>query len=681
MIPLSPSRARNATRICSAVVALVCPLGAPAVARADVHYESTVTGWRANARSEEAAADASVITDERTPRAGEDVAQLIAELPGVTIRRLGGIGALAMLSLRGSTFSQVAVYVDGVPLNSGLGGGVDLSTLPLGDVERIELYRGVTPITFGGSALGGVLSITTRAPHVGGASGDVSFGSFGTYGIGASTSVAHRKLKVYVGAHYLTTVGDFWFTSDNGTVFDASQQRQLRRSNNAASQVDAVARVVIPIGVGRELSLAGSVFDREQGLAGYGAIRQTTQSALGTLRAIGSATYESSRDLGADSRLRAIAFYLFERQRYNDPKGEISLTPSATNNQLNQVGTSLVLAKQLVRWARLSVVLDGRYESFRPFDALARVQRLAPASRIFAAAGAEIGFRVRPARLLVSPSLRVEMASDRRTGRDRFGEPLPDEGRETRTVPTARLAVQADPTRWLLVRANAARYARLPAMSELFGDSGYVIGNPRLQPETGWNADVGVEAHAGNARFAVNAALTGFASFVEQLIQYQQESYGRAIALNLGRARILGLEAALEARLTRYARVQASFSFLDARDTSDSALGRLEPFLPNRPRFRLYVRPEAIVPIRRAVVLGAYVDVDVTDGNYLDPANLVRLPIRALVGAGVYVDSARLGLRVIASAQNLGDARVFDFAGFPLPSRSFFVTARLATAH
>jgi hypothetical protein len=89
----------------------------------------------------------------------------------------------------------------------------------------------------------------------------------------------------------------------------------------------------------------------------------------------------------------------------------------------------------------------------------------------------------------------------------------------------------------------------------------------------------------------------------------------------------------------------------------------------------LYARPEGRLPIGERLAFGAYLEVDVTDGNYLDPANLVALPSRVLVGAGVFAEVARAHLRMVASAQNLGDARVFDFAGFPLPSRAFFVSA------
>ena len=677
--PRNQRRARIASGGSSLSLCLACLLGARAVVLADARYESTVTGGDRRPL-EDRAADASVVTDERTPRAAESVAQLLAELPGVSVQRLGGIGSLAMVSLRGSTFSQVAVYVDGVPLNNGLGGGVDLSTLPLGDVERIEVYRGVAPIAFGGSALGGVVSITTRAPRLDGAAADFSAGSFDTYAMGAGVSVAKKHYRLYVGAHYLTTQGDFWFTTDNGTAFDPAQRREVRRVNDVVSQIDGVARLVIPIGDGRELSVSASVFDREQGVPGYGAIRQTQSASLATLRAIGSVAYDSRRDLGAGGQLRAQAYYRFERQRFGDPLGEIALVPSSTDNELGQVGTTVRVARQATSWLSIAGVLDGRYELFEPYDRLARVPRILPGTRLFIAAGAEATIGIARARMLVIPSLRVEAIRDTRTGRDRLGMPLPYGGAIDHTVPTARIALSARATRWLAVRGNVARYARLPSMDELYGDSGFVIGNPGLVPETGWNSDLGVDVHARGRRFGFVGALTAFGSFVDSLIQFQQESYGRAIALNVGRARILGVEVSLEARMTRYAKVQGSFSFLDARDTSETALGRQEPLLPNRPRFRLYVRPETTLPIPRGVVLGAYAEVDFTDGNYLDPANLVSLPTRTLIGAGVFAEAPRIGLRVVASAQNLGDSRVFDFAGFPLPSRSFFATVRLATA-
>jgi iron complex outermembrane receptor protein len=129
---------------------------------------------------EDRAASASVITPDRTPRAAESVPQLLSEQSGVSITRLGGMGSTSTVSLRGSTSNQVLVYVDGVPFNTATGGGVDLGAIPLGDVDRIEIYRGMSPIAFGASGIGGVVSITTAVPKDNRLELEVGGGSFGT---------------------------------------------------------------------------------------------------------------------------------------------------------------------------------------------------------------------------------------------------------------------------------------------------------------------------------------------------------------------------------------------------------------------------------------------------------------------------------------------------------------------
>src|SRR6266508_4655886 len=56
------------------------------------------------------------------------VPELLRDLVGVQVRGLGG--EYATVSIRGSTAEQVVVYLDGVPLNRALGGGVNLADLP-----------------------------------------------------------------------------------------------------------------------------------------------------------------------------------------------------------------------------------------------------------------------------------------------------------------------------------------------------------------------------------------------------------------------------------------------------------------------------------------------------------------------------------------------------------------------
>ena len=91
-----------------------------------------------------------------------DVPALLAGQPGVTITREGGAGSPASISIRGSAPHQVLVLVDDVPLNDPTTGDVDLSTIPLEQIERITIVRGAAAARYGPRALAGAVAIERR---------------------------------------------------------------------------------------------------------------------------------------------------------------------------------------------------------------------------------------------------------------------------------------------------------------------------------------------------------------------------------------------------------------------------------------------------------------------------------------------------------------------------------------
>ena len=71
--------------------------------------------------------------------------------------------AQADVSIRGSSFEQVLVLVDGVPVNDDQTGHFHLDTaVPLDAVERIEIVRGPASALYGSAAVGGIINIVTR---------------------------------------------------------------------------------------------------------------------------------------------------------------------------------------------------------------------------------------------------------------------------------------------------------------------------------------------------------------------------------------------------------------------------------------------------------------------------------------------------------------------------------------
>lgn len=642
-------------------------------------YETVVTAPVAAEQTprEDRAASATVITPDRTPRAAETVTELLAEQAGAVVTRLGGLGSTATLSLRGSTANQVLVYVDGVPLNSATGGGVDLGAIPLDHVERIEIYRGMTPIGFGASAIGGVVSVSTMLPKENRVDLEGGGGSFGTY-YGSGRAAWNRgRFHLYAGAHALGSNGDFPYLDDNGSTLTPTDDEERRRSNNDLRQLDGMVRAALDLPGHRQLRLSLMLFDRAQGLPGLGWLADP-DARLGTRRATATLAYEANGDAGLGGRLRATVYgnYLFTH--FVDLQPTINVVRTDARDRTYTAGGTVDWRGGVRDWLTLAAILDGRHDRFTPSDPIAPDPSGAPGTRLFGAAGLEGDFWVRPWRLDVIASLRLEVAREQTSGRDDLYALQATSAPVNHLLPMARLSFIETVTTWLSLRANAGRYARLPSLIELYGNTGYLLGNADLRPESGYNADVGPQITWHGPRARIDGSAAFFASWVGDLIAYQIGG-GRARPDNVGSARILGIESSATLALGPHARLVASATFTEARDTTtrETYAGKQ---LAMRPRYRFYARPEwRGLALGTSVSLGLYADVDATAGNFLHPANTLPVSARLLLGAGIYATlPAHFCLRL--SARNLADARVHDLANYPLPGRELYLSLAWSSA-
>ncbi|HVR64261.1 MAG TPA: TonB-dependent receptor, partial [Polyangia bacterium] len=490
---------------------------------------------------------------------------------------------------------------------------------------------------------------------------------------GAGGSVAGGPARVYAAIPLLDVVGDFPYAWDNGTRNNPADDETRVRQNDEIRQGDAVVRAALALAPTRELQLSLSGLGRRQGLAGFGT-HLDPEARLTTLRGIASLTYTGRDDLGPAGRLQVQAYTIVSEQQFWDPPGILSYKPADTDDRTTTFGATVRAARAATPWLKLAGIADGRVETFQPTERRDGVEMTgAPSSRLFGSAGAEADAWWERPRLGVIPSLRWEGARDVHSGRTSFRELLPAGEPLFYSALLERLGLLQRATPALTFKANVGRYARQPSFLELYGDSGFVEGDPNLRPERAVNGDVGASVRLENARgaLAIDGALFGAA--VSDLIQFQQDAYGRSHPENVGRARILGVEASADGRLGPHGRLVAQATFTDARDTSDNTGSRGRQ-LPLRPRFRAYVRPEARAVAVGPVRAGVYADADVTGGNYIDAANFNQLPARLLFGAGATVEWPRAGLRVTASLQNIGNSSISDVTGLPLPGRALFVT-------
>lgn len=164
---------------------------------------------------------------------------LLLTVPGVHVREVNGKGQYTTVTMRGSTAAQVGIFIDGVLANLGGDTAVDLSTIPVKNVERIEVYRGYIPSRFGGTFMGGVINIVTKKPETTDVSLEVGKSSYGGKRGSMEITAPLGDGSIMVGTNYESSDGDFKYKNyaaerylPYGAEQIAGQQKVIDNFNN-----------------------------------------------------------------------------------------------------------------------------------------------------------------------------------------------------------------------------------------------------------------------------------------------------------------------------------------------------------------------------------------------------------------------------------------------------------------
>jgi vitamin B12 transporter len=150
------------TRLLIASVLALAP-SAHALALSAIKADIIVTGSRTGVDAREMTDVFSVVPfiDQLPVSAASD---LLKFTPGLSVSRLGPVGSLTQVRIRGSEANQTLVFIDGIEANDPAAGEFDFSGLSAVGAQRIEILRGPQSALWGTEAIGGVVSITTKIP-------------------------------------------------------------------------------------------------------------------------------------------------------------------------------------------------------------------------------------------------------------------------------------------------------------------------------------------------------------------------------------------------------------------------------------------------------------------------------------------------------------------------------------
>ncbi|OGN49875.1 MAG: TonB-dependent receptor [Caulobacterales bacterium RIFOXYB1_FULL_67_16] len=107
-------------------------------------------------------------------------ADILSDVPGLSVTRSGAFGGVAQVRMRGATPGKTLVLVDGAPVNDAAepNGAYDFSGFELGDIDRIEVLSGPQSSLWGSDAIGGVIAFTTK--EIDGLRAEAEAGSYDT---------------------------------------------------------------------------------------------------------------------------------------------------------------------------------------------------------------------------------------------------------------------------------------------------------------------------------------------------------------------------------------------------------------------------------------------------------------------------------------------------------------------
>lgn len=618
----------------------------------------------------DATAFATVIEVERQAEEFKTVAQVLAETAGLQVRRFGGLGDFATVSVRGASSGQVRIYFDDVPLTRARTETVNLADLPLEPLQRIEVYRATTPLSVGASALGGVINLITKDPTD---EPSVSFlaggGSFGTRQASLTASGRIDEWGLLGSFNYLGSEGDFPFDDDNGTPVNPHDDERVRRQNNAFNSGDVILKAVRDLSSRTRLVALNEFFINDQGVPGIGAF-QSKDASLFDLRNLSYVRFLAD---GADhlpTEFDATLFFIYEEERFEDPSGDLGLGRRKTRFRTFATGANAHGAETFG-----DHLLEGRIdlsgEVLVPRDLASPDPMDVTQSRISFDVALGDTWSTIGDTLLLDGQLRYEMVHDDFGGFvDANGDVTDESSGGTQHLFTPRIGARYTALPWLWLKANAGRYGRFPNFSELFGNRGSIVGNPDLQPEKGWNVDAGLVAQAASVGpvDGLRAETVFFWRDIDDLILLLQNSQRTSVPQNVGSARIWGVEVSTAFEAWRRIGFTANYTYQDARDES-AAPSRNGKQLPGIPQNEAYLRvdyhPWDVVP---------FYELSFTSDNFLDPANLIEVPSRLIHSLGLQWQLPWSPLVLTFEARNITDNQIADVAGFPLPGRSFYGT-------
>jgi outer membrane receptor protein involved in Fe transport len=564
--------------------------------------ETVVTASRATRPRSEVPADVTVL--DRT-----DLEQSASPLLDDVLRKVPDLGTFRRsssrvadpssqgLNLRGvgpSAVSRALVLVDGLPLNDPFGGWVYWQSVPGMSIGSVEIVPGGSSVLYGTTALGGVINVRSRPLDVPSAEADVFGDTLPSLGVGLRGVQRAGPVAVELTSEVLGSNGyNVVAPDDRGKIDVPAGSTHVSIQGRLEDELSPTALLGMKLGFFNEDQNGGTEFTN--GSAQVRSISLTL--ALGP---------RESPDVEMGGWFRNMVFRQ-QRARVGNAPEPRSTEALAGEQRVPADDEGFSVVWHAPRWGfqRFDVGADLHRVSGTSYERLfppAGASPNAPTERngggVQLSAGVFVQDTITLGPLTLVPALRFDHWHN-------------DQGRQELLTVGGSHTVQEFPLHhesqlsprlgalWRIVesialRASVNRAFRAPTLGELYRP--FTVGtvstaaNPDLSAETLVGAEAGLEWTPSSA---LMARATGFWNelhdpIVNVTLPAQLPDGSTRQRQNLGKARVQGVELAVQARPFRGWELQAGYTFVDSRVLeADRAPATIGKRLPQDPVHRI----------------------------------------------------------------------------------------------
>jgi len=570
----------------------------------------------------------------------QSVADLISENSGIYIKTYGS-GGLSTASFRGTGSGHTQIAWNKINLNSPMVGQFDMSLVPAGLIDDINILYGGGSMNISSGGFGGIIDLETKADwsdknivHL-----NAGVGSFGRYSglikIKTGTQGFQSVTKAFIknaenDFRYLNSVSGadpYWETRENNQVRQKGfiQEFYLKNAHSTYSArlwFQKTSRI-LPVPVITQAISPPEKQDDESFRA-----MVTYESSLGSANFNLTAAFISDKleydNEMADVYSRNFSKRILLRSELENKIGEMWKVRLAVNNDFNTVNTNNYEAEKIRNVLSADVIAQADITNW----------------------------------LTTSFLIRELLQNDKLLP--------PDFSASTEIKPFRE--------KYYLIKANYSRNSKIPTLNDMYWSPG---GNPELKNENGYLSEITLEmTNILTGSLRIKNDLTFFRNHLNNMIQWHPGEFSYWEADNLNNILTTGLETGFDVSYSNsgfilslnagYTYTKAIYSDLD-NDKASLAGNQLIYIPENQINTLLRICWHHVYSIFNTGYTGRrFLDAD--NSQYLPPFSVSDLRIGLKLTAGnIYYDAG-------FAIENLFNVDYQNIAYYPMPGRNYLLT-------